>query len=71
MTKWMNRREACLVLGISLSSLNRLVKAGVLAKPYLLYIGRRVLISRDFVDALPSLMEGRQRSILQKATTNA
>jgi excisionase family DNA binding protein len=70
MTKWMNRREACLVLGISLSSLNRLVKAGVLAKPYLLYIGRRVLISRDFVDALPNLMEGRQRSILQKETTN-
>jgi hypothetical protein len=46
---WLSRHEACKSLGgISISSLSRMIRVGILAPPYLAYAGRRVLVSADF-----------------------
>jgi excisionase family DNA binding protein len=67
--RWLSREETALALGISLSSISRLIKAGII-KPT--YVGRRVLIpSSDVLENLPTLMEGRPRVMLPKEAVNA
>jgi hypothetical protein len=45
-----------------------MIKAGILAEPYLAYAGRRVLVSADFPAALPEMLHGRPRKILAEGT---
>jgi predicted DNA-binding transcriptional regulator AlpA len=54
--KWLSRREICGALGISESSLNRLCKRGVIARPYVVKLGRRVLLSSEILSDLPRLV---------------
>ena len=68
---WLSRKEICLASSISLSTLNRMIKAGIIKSPHITYVGRRVLISAEALKELHSIMDGRARSLIKEVKINA
>lgn len=66
--KWLSRIEFSSLAGVSLSTTSRLIKADIIASPYLAYVGRRVLISAELLGNLSVFMEGKPRYILKEGT---
>jgi predicted site-specific integrase-resolvase len=68
---WMSRMAAVESLGISLSTLCRIIKQGKLAPPHMRRIGRRVLISTAWVtgqsenDSSNIVISNKQNSIME------
>ncbi|GHV41237.1 hypothetical protein AGMMS49546_16720 [Spirochaetia bacterium] len=50
--RWMDRKTAAAELGISLSTLVRLIKSGTFGEKAVVKLGRRVLISTAVIDNL-------------------
>jgi len=62
--KWLSRTETSQALRISLSTLNRMVKAGIIKSPFITYIGRRVLFDADLPSLINSFTRGHTRSVI-------
>jgi hypothetical protein len=68
--QWLSRAEFSSLAGLSLSSIYRMIKSGIITSLYLAYAGRRVLISTKALEDLSSLTKGRPRYLLKKEMIN-
>jgi hypothetical protein len=59
----LHKKELCNTLNVSLSSVDRMIRSGILAAPYLNRLGRSVRIIPDFLDALPRILQERSERV--------
>jgi len=63
---WLSRKEVCKALGISLSTLNRMVKVGIIDNSFITYIGRRILFDAELSYIINTITQGRSRSLIKE-----